>query len=620
MASPVRHVRLGALGVSLDRRADGSTLVRSTVPVAPHPARMTDLLEHWARLAPDRTFLAKREPDDRNGAGDWRRITYAETLSAVRRIAAALLARGLVPERPIVLLSDNDIEHALLSLGAMYAGIPFSAVSPAYSLVSSDYGKLRHILGLLDPQLVFAADGLKFGKAIAACCGPAVEIVATRGAAPTHRTTPFADLLDTPESANVDAAYARVGPDTIAKVLFTSGSTGTPKGVITTQRMLTSNQAMMRHWLSFVADEPPVLLDWLPWNHTFGGNHNFGLVLYNGGTLYVDDGRPTPSGFALSLRNLGEVTPSIYFNVPKGYEELISALRRDKARSEKFFAGLRLTFYAGAALPPHLSKAFDQLAVATSGERVLMVSGFGATETAPSVLGSTLETSEAGNIGLPLPGVTIKLVPSGGKLEARVRSPSIMPGYWKDPEATANGFDDEGFYRFGDAFRLAEPDDPSKGFFFDGRLTEDFKLMTGTWVSAGPLRARIISGLAPLVKDAVIAGHDRSEVGALVFPDLEACRALSPDAAAGQSEAQVLASPTVRAAFSKRLADLAAASTGSSTKVTRILLLDEPPSIDANEITDKGSINQRAVLGRRAHLVEELYAAAPSPRVLIDMS
>lgn len=611
MTNTVRHVQLGSLGVSKVQRADGTTLIGSTVPLAPHPAKMTALLEHWARHAPDRTFLAKREV-----GGDWRHITYAETLAAVRRVAAALIERELSATRPIVLLSENDIEHALLSLAAMYVAIPSSPISPAYSLISSDYGKLKHIIGLLDPQLVFAADGSKFAKAIAACCGPHVEVVATRGTVASHRTTPFAQLLDTQESVSVDAAHEKVGPDTIAKVLFTSGSTGMPKGVVNTQHMLTSNQAMVRHWLSFVADEPPLLLDWLPWNHTFGGNHNFGLVLYNGGTLYVDDGKPTPNGFAESLRNLREVTPSIYFNVPKGYESLISAFRQDTALCKKFFAGLKLTFYAAAALPRHLSDEFDQLALTAIGERVLMVNGFGATETAPSVLGSTLATSEVGNIGLPLPGVTIKLVSSGGKLEARVRSPSIMPGYWKDPESTRKGFDEEGFYCFGDAFRFAEKEDPSRGFVFDGRVTEDFKLLTGTWVSVGPLRARIIAGLAPLVKDAVITGHDHGEIGALVFPDLEACRALMPEGASAQSDAEVLASQTVRAVFVARLHDMAGKSTGSSTKVSRIMLLDEPPSIDANEITDKGSINQRAVLTRRASLVDELYAPLPSKRVL----
>jgi len=610
--SSKRQVRLGSLGVALEKRADGSMLLRSTVPVPPHPGRMTDLLEHWARHAPDRTFLAKRE-----NSGDWRRITYAETFTAARRVASALLARGLIPERPIMLLSGNDIEHALLSLGAMLAGIPFAPISPAYSLLSSDYGKLKHIAGLLNPQMVFTADAAKFGKAIAACCPPGAEIVATRGEASGHRTTPFAQLIEAPEHAGVDAAHASVRPESIAKVLFTSGSTGVPKGVITTHQMLTSNQALMRHWLAFVADEPPLLLDWLPWNHTFGGSHNFGLVLYNGGTLYIDDGKPTPAGFAESLRNLREVTPSIYFNVPKGYEELIAALRQDKGLRERFFNGLKLTFYAAAPLPRHMAQELDQLAVETIGERVPMISAFGSTETAPNALSATLETPGAGNLGVPLPGVTLKLLPTGGKLEARVRSPSVTPGYWKDPLNTAKAFDDEGFYIFGDALRFADPDDPSKGLFFDGRLTEDFKLLTGTWVSTGPLRARVIAGLAPLARDVVITGHERSEVGALVFPDMDGCRALLPKAGDGLADAQVLASQEVRAAVKARLHEMASASAGSSTRITRAMLLDEPASIDANEITDKGSINQRAVLDRRAALVEDLYAAKPPARVIL---
>jgi feruloyl-CoA synthase len=611
MQTKVRDVCLGTLGVTQEKRPDGSILVRSTVPVPPHPDTMLDRLEHWARVAPERTFLAKRDR-----GGDWRRVSYAEMHTAVRSIASALVQRQLSPKRPIMLLSNNDIEHAQLALAAMYIGVPFSAISPAYALISSDYGKLRHIAELLKPQLVFANDAGKFAKAIEACFDSGVEVVATRGSLPGRNSTPVATLLATPIGGAVDVARAKVGPDTVAKVLFTSGSTGMPKGVITTQRMLTSNQAIMGHWLSFAVDEPPILLDWLPWNHTFGGNHNFGLVLYNGGTLYIDDGKPTPQGFAESLRNLREVTPSIYFNVPKGYEELIAALRQDRVLREKFFKGVKLTFYAAAALPKHLADELDQLAIDTIGERILMVNGFGATETAPSVLGTNLATSQPGNIGLPLPGVTIKLVPSGDKLEARVHSPSLMPGYWQDAENTAKGFDEEGYYKFGDAFRFADAADPAKGFYFDGRVTEDFKLLTGTWVSVGPLRARIIAAFAPLVRDVVITGHDRNEIGGLVFPDLEACRSLLPEADCKQPDHAVLASTPVRTAFTRGLAMMAKEGGGSSTRVVRLLLLDEPPSIDANEITDKGSLNQRAVLARRAALVAELYTTPPSARVL----
>jgi feruloyl-CoA synthase len=611
MTATVRTVRLGDLGASLERRADGSMLVRSTVALPAHPDKLTLRLEQWAVAAPDRTFLAKRE-----AGGDWRRISYAETLRAVRSLASGLLERNLAPDRPIMLLSGNDIEHALLTLAAMYIGVLVAPISPAYALISSDYGKLKFITERLRPQLVFAADGARFAAAIAASCPTDVEVIATRGTVPTHRTTAFAALLERPASAAVDDAHAAVGPETVAKILFTSGSTGMPKGVINTQRMLMTNQAMLLDWLPFLVDAPPVLLDWLPWNHTFGGNHNVGLVLSNGGTMYIDDGKPTPAGIAETVRNLGEISPTIYFNVPKGYEELVTALGADPALCRRFFSTLQLAFYAGASLSPHIRAAFDRLAVEATGSRVLLVTGFGSTETAPGALGSTLDANEPGNLGRPLAGVTVKLVVSGDKLEARLRSPSLTPGYWQDADATAKAFDEEGFYRFGDAFRFVEDGNPARGFYFDGRTTEDFKLSTGTWVSVGPLRARIIAAWAPLVKDVVITGHDRDFLGALVFPDIEACRALLPAGERGQSEAGVFASAAVRAAFADHRATLAAGSTGSSTKVVRLIVLGEPPSIDANEITDKGSINQRAVLSRRATLVDELYAVAPDDTVI----
>ena len=611
MPTSAKAVRLGSLAVSVERRLDGSTIVRSTEPMPLYPDKITERLEHWARVAPQRTFIAKRMT-----GGEWRRMTYSEALAEVRSIAMALLGRALSPHRPIMLLSGNDIEHAMLSLAAMYIGQPFAPISPAYSLVSTDFGKLKDIAGRLRPQVVFADDAGRYGRAIDACFPVETEVVATRGSTIDRQTTAFAALLRHAPDASVDVAHATVGPDTIAKILFTSGSTGMPKGVITTQRMLTSNQAIMRHWLAFVEDEPPVLVDWLPWNHTFGGSHNFGLVLANGGTLYIDDGKPVPGGMRETLRNLRDVSPTMYFNVPRGYEELVAALSDDKALCETFFRKLRLTFYAAASLPRHTANELDRLAIATTGERVLMVTGFGATETAPSMLGTTLATSGGGNIGLPLPGVAVKLVPVAGKLEARVHSPSLMPGYWEDAANSTQAFDDEGFYRLGDAVKFADVDDPAQGFLFDGRITEDFKLSSGTWVSAGPLRVDVIAAFMPLVKDVVITGHDRNDLGALLFPDLDACRRLLTAAETHISDAELLACTVVRTAFRQRLANMARASTGSSMRIGRIVVLDQPPSIDANEITDKGSVNQRAVLLHRSQLVDDIYAARPSARVI----
>ncbi|MGL4239798.1 MAG: AMP-binding protein, partial [Beijerinckiaceae bacterium] len=428
--------------------------------------------------------------------------------------------------------------------------------------------------------------------------------------------TSFSVLAATLESSQLAAAEAAVNHDTIAKILFTSGSTGEPKGVINTQRMLLANQAMLTHWLPFTANEPPVLVDWLPWNHTFGGNHNFGYVLTNGGSLYIDGGKPTPAGIAETVRNLKEIAPTIYFNVPKGFEELARALRADKALAETFFSRLHANFYAGAALPAHVSKALEEIAEATIGRRILMVTGLGATETAPSALACTRETARPGLVGLPLPGVELKLVPNAGKLEVRVKGPNIMPGYWRQPEQTAKAFDEDGFYMLGDALRFAVEGDPAGGFIFDGRVSEDFKLATGTWVSVGPLRARLIAAFSPLMRDAVIAGHDRDAIAAIVIADGEACRAMLGETAVGLSETDVLAHPVIRTFFAERLAAFNGASTGSSTRVSRLAILDEPPSIDANEITDKGSINQRAVLARRAALVDALYAEAPHSAII----
>ena len=611
-SAPLRPVRLGALDAVVDRRPDGVIYIRVAQTLADYPETWTAPLEHWAEAAPDRIFLAQRD-----GNGEWRKLTYAQALAQVRRIGAALLTRKLSAGRPIAILSGNDIEHALLALAAMYVGIPYAPISPAYSLMSGDFGKLRYILDLLTPGLIFINDGQAFGRAVEAAVPASTELLVTRNPPAGRTVTPFADLLATEADAAVDTAHRRVNPDTIAKILFTSGSTGLPKGVINTHRMLCANQAMIRAGFAFVADEPPVVVDWLPWSHTFGSNHNFGLVLHNGGSLYIDDGNPTPPGVPKTARNLREIAPTIYFNVPKGYEALVAHFRADPQLRQNFFSRLKVLFYAGAGLSQQSWDDLERLSIETTGERIIFLSSLGSTETAPLALACTWEFDQPGNIGLPAPGVELKLVPNEGKLEARLRGPHITPGYWRQQQLTQEAFDEEGFYKLGDALKFADPADPGKGLLFDGRIAEDFKLSTGTWVSVGPLRARLIDHFAPYVRDVVFAGADRNDIAVLVFPDLEACRKLCPELPADAAPGTVLGDARTRAQFAVLLNRLAAASPGSSTRVCRAILLEQPPSMDAGEMTDKGSINQRAVLKNRADAVDELYAAPLSSRVIV---
>jgi feruloyl-CoA synthase len=607
-----RPVRLGATNVTVARRKDGSILVGAENELGDYPERLTDRLEHWAAVAPDRTFIAKRHPH-----GAWRSVSYAQTLRAVRAIASVLIERRLSPDRPVAILSGNDVEHALLGLACLYAGIPYAPISPAYAIASTDYGKLRHIIGLLTPGLVFAADGGRFGPAIAAAVPGETEVVLTEGELAGRSATPFTELLEGAPSSAVDLAHRQVNLATIAKILFTSGSTGLPKGVINTQRMIVSNQEMLRTSLAFLRDEPPVLVDWLPWNHTFGGNHNLGLALYNGGSLYIDDGRPTPAGIAETVRNLREVAPTAYFNVPKGFEVLLPFLRDDAALRRTFFSRLRMTFYAAAGLAQEVWDEFDRIAVEQTSHKIVMLAGLGATETAPFALVCRPEYARSGHVGLPAPGIDLKLVPVDGKMEARLKGPNVTPGYWRQPDLTAKAFDEEGFYRLGDALTFVDPSDPQKGFLFDGRINEDFKLATGTWVSVGPLRMRLLSRLAPYAFDVVLTGLNRSFLGALIFPDIAACRALCPDLGLQAPIADVLNDTRIVGLFRERLAALAGENAASSTRVVRAMLLAESPSIDAGEITDKGSINQRAVLARRADLVEELYREPPVESVIV---
>ncbi|MGY3620574.1 feruloyl-CoA synthase [Bradyrhizobium sp. USDA 10063] len=494
-------------------------------------------------------------------------------------------------------------------------GCRSARLSPAYSLVSRDFGKLGFVMKLLTPGLVFADDAGKFAETLSANVPDGTEIVASRGELPGRVVTRLSELLATPEHPLLDARHEAVAPDTIAKFLLTSGSTGSPKAVINTQRMLCANQVMLRETLAFLKDEPPVIVDWLPWNHTFGGNHNIGLTLFNGGSMYLDEGKPMPGGIEATVQNLREISPTVYFNVPKGYESLLPYLRDDAGLRAKFFGRLHAMFFSGAALSPYVWNSLDELAVRETGFRVPMLTGLGATETAPFFMSVRPDTSRSGHVGLPVSGNEAKLLPNNGKLEVRAKGPNVTPGYWRQPELTAAAFDEEGFYKFGDALKPANPDDLDAGFDFDGRIAEDFKLASGTWVSVGPLRARFIAACAPLVRDVVIAGINRDEISAIVILDLDGCRVINP-ALSANDIAAAASDSLVRAAFRERFARFLASATGSSTRITRAILLDAPLSIDRGEVTDKGSINQRAVLEHRSALIEALYAETPPAHVV----
>ena len=592
----------GSLAANFVARADGTTLVTSTEPLLPYPRRLTDRLLHWAAVTPEHTLAAQRE-----AAGQWRRISYAQALHGARCIAQALLDLRLSAQRPVAILSGNDLEHLLLSLGAMLAGVPYAPVSPAYSTLSQDHGKLRHILTRLTPGLVFAADAAAYGRALAAAVPAETQVVLTQGRLDTRATRSFSELLASVPTNQVDAAHETVGPDTIAKFLFTSGSTKLPKGVINTQRMWCANQQQIVQCFPDLGRTRPVLVDWLPWNHTFGGNHNVGLTIYNGGTLYIDEGKPTPQLIGQTLRNLREISPTVYFNVPSGFEEIANAMERDATLRKTLLRHVNMFFYAGAGLAQPVWDKLDAIAEATCGERIRMLTGLGMTETAPFAICANAQDVKSGHIGLPAPGIELKLLPSGDKVEVRYRGPNVTPGYWRAPEQTAEAFDAEGFYCSGDAVKAIDVARPGRGFMFDGRIAEDFKLATGTFVSVGPLRAKVIAAGDPCVQDVVVTGVDRNEIGLLIFPRLDSCRALAGIGAEAPA-AEVVAAPAVREFFARLIDALWASGTGSATRVARALLLVELPNIDLGEVTDKGSINQHAVLTHREPLVTQLYA------------
>jgi feruloyl-CoA synthase len=600
-------LRLAPAEVDCETRPDGTKVLRSPQPLAPCPRAIADRLQHWAEVAPERTFLAERAPD-----GGWRRTSYGETSIAVRALARGLLDLGLDRTRPLALLSGNGIDHALLTLAAMHVGIPAAPVSVAYSLASQDFAKLRAVVAQLAPGALHVAARAPFGRALAAC-PPGLPVLTSephdpRGVAALRAAADGAD-------AAVERAAAAVGPDTVAKVLFTSGSTGQPRGVVNTQRMLCSNQQAIAQLWPFLADRPPVVVDWLPWSHTFGGNHNVNMILWHGGTLHVDAGKPLPGAFEQTVANLREVSPTICFNVPRGFDMLAAALEADRDLARRFFRELDLLFYAAAALPPSLWRRLEEVSRAARGQPVPMVSAWGSTETSPLATQVHFPIESAGVIGLPAPGVAIKLAPAGDRLELRVKGPNVSPGLWRpggavDPLA----LDEEGYLPMGDAGKLVDPSEPRRGLAFDGRLAENFKLGSGSWVSVGALRVACVAACDPLIQDAVVTGHDRAFVGLLLFANLAACRAAigaAPDAPA----AVVLADEGLRRRLGEALASVGRGE-GTAGRVARALLLAEPPSIDTGEITDKGYINQRAVLERRADRVERLHADPPPSEVM----
>ena len=607
MSTPkFRPLKFGVTRVNMREGADGVRYMSADQKLEDYATRMTDRLVHWAKTRPEATMLAKRVKNADGTLGDWRHISYAQAWQSARSIAQALIDRGLSAERPVVIMSENDLEHALLSLGCLVAGVPFCPASPAYSTVSQDFEKLRHILTTLTPGLVFAADAKRYGKAIEAAVGQDIEVVLHSGEMAGRTTTTFESLLATPATPAVDAAMQATGPDTIAKFLFTSGSTKLPKAVVNTQRLWCANQQQMAQSMPVLAETPPVLVDWLPWNHTFGGNHNFGMVMYHGGTLYIDEGKPTPALMGETLRNLREIAPTVYFNVPTGFEAIAIAMKTDDALRKNLLSRVQMFFYAGAALAQPIWDSLHESQEREVGERIVMGTGLGMTESGPFAIFVTSPYVKAGDLGVPTPGMELKLVPNSDKIEVRYKGPNIAPGYWRAPQETQEAFDEEGFFCTGDAVKWIDENDVHQGLKFDGRIAEDFKLATGTFVSVGPLRGKIIAAGAPYVQDAVITGLNMHEVGAMVFPTA-AVRGLS-GLGTEASMAEVLSSAPVVAHFQHVIHSLAKTATGSASRVARMVLLSEPPSIDKGEVTDKGSINQRAVLKHRDSLVQALHA------------
>ena len=595
-------VAFAPAAVNVKETPEGGYLLSSPMPLEPYEDSLGVMLRRWAKESPGRIFLGERD-----ASGQWSLLTYGEADRRADAIAQAFIDRNLGTDRPVMILSGNSIGHALITLGGFIAGVPVVPVSAAYSLLSQDFAKLKYIFGEVRPALLYVERTDLFSHALDALDLSGVEVVTACGQM-GRPCTRLSTLLETTPTQQVAQRFSQVGASSIAKILFSSGSSGIPKGVLNSHGMLCANQQMMAQLWPFTKETPPILVDWLPWNHTFGGNHNFNMVLKRGGTLYIDAGKPLPGMVEQTVKNLAEISPTIYFNVPAGFAMLLPYLENDATLRTNFFRRLQLIFYAAAALPQDLWQRLEAVSLLATGRKVPMTSSWGATETAPAVTTAHFPIDKAGVIGLPLPGVLLKMVPDRGKFELRVKGPNVTPGYLHRPDLTADAFDEDGFYRIGDAGAFADPADPRKGITFNGRVAEDFKLSTGTWVHVGLLRLGVLTATAPVLQDVLVTGHDRDYVGILAWPNIQGCRGICQGSESILPAEELLRSKKLVEYLRKALRSYNAQQEGSATRVRRIMLMTVPPSIDANEITDKGYMNQRAVLERRAALVGRLYA------------
>jgi feruloyl-CoA synthase len=607
-----RKIEWLARDIAVERRRDGVIILKSRIPLQPYEKHIPASLAKWAKQAPERIWLAQRGGADRQ----WRKVSYGEAKRIVDGLTQGLLNLGLAESQPVAILSGNSIEHALMTQAAMQARLPAAPVSPAYSLMSQDHLKLKYLFDLIKPAVVMVQDGPTFEKALRAIELTGITVVHVARPCEGIKSVSIADLAATSVTKAVEESFAKITPDSIGKLLFTSGSTGMPKAVINTQEMMCANAAMMMQVRPRDPNGPIMTaLDWMPWNHTMGGNAAFNPILVDGGTLYIDDGRPMPGQIEETLRNLHEISPTYYANVPAGYAALAAAMEKDDALCRSFFKNLSIMAYGGARLPDDLYDRMQALAVKTTGERIVFYTGWGSTETAPTSTGTYWDTERVGLIGLPFPGVELKLVPCGSKYELRLRGVNVTPGYFGQPDLTRKMFDEKGYYCIGDAGIFVDDKDPLQGIIFAGRVVEDFKLTTGTFVHVGSLRTDAIAAATPVVHDALVAGQDREFIGLLAWPNLHACRQIVGNADATFED--VVRHPEIIACLKRGLEAHNASATGSSMRIARAMLMAEPPSIDGNELTDKGYINQRAGLERRAALVEKLYAGKPGEGVII---